>query len=185
MHGAGGGQHEVRNFEQFCRLVRMPHASYIIGVRWCSLNFRFFGTCMDIYRFFHPHHNPRLHSTPLRQQELSELEQAASELRKALERAQSRTMRKPAGAILPGHFADIIKAMRFVEYSLQTLCDAHPGDPQSVLLDLVNERSGFSGWEAWTSLLKEQLAAGISEARMSVAEPNAEESEDFPLRKAG
>jgi hypothetical protein len=112
---------------------------------------------MDIYRFFHPHHNPRLHSTPLRQQELSELEQAASELRKALERSQQRNTRKPAGPILPAHFNDIIKAIRFVEQSLQTLCDAHDGDSYETLLELIHERSSFSGWEAWTSLVKEQL----------------------------
>lgn len=113
---------------------------------------------LDIYRFFHPHHNPRLHSTPLRQQELSELEQAASELRKALERAQSRTARRQAGLILPGHFDDILKAMRFVEYSMQTLCDAHPGDEKQTILDLINERSDLSGWEAWTNLLREQVS---------------------------
>jgi len=113
---------------------------------------------MDIYRFFHPHHNPRLHSTPVRQQELSELEQAASELRKALERAQQRTVRKAAAPILPSHFVDIIKAMRFVESSLETLCDAHPGDSRSHLLDMINERSAFSGWEAWTTLLSEQVS---------------------------
>jgi len=114
---------------------------------------------MDIYRFFHPHHNPRLHSTPVRQQELSELEQAAAELRKALERAQQRTVRKPVSPILPSHYVDIIKAMHFVEHSLQTLCDAHPGDTRNHLIDMINERSGFSGWEHWTSLLSEQLAA--------------------------
>ncbi len=140
---------------------------------------------MDIYRFFHPHHNPRLHSTPLRQQELSELEQAASELRKALERAQSRTMRKPAGAILPGHFTDIIKAMRFVEYSLQTLCDAHPGDPHNVLVDLVNERSSFSGWENWTSLLKEQLALSAQDIAGSTPDDEVDRPEPVKLRKAG
>lgn len=112
---------------------------------------------MDIYRFFHPHHNPRLHKTPLRQQELSELEQAASELRKAIERAQTRTARKSSGPILPEHFNDILKAIRFVESSLQTLCDAHPGDSRSVLVDLINERSGLSGWETWASLIMEQL----------------------------
>jgi hypothetical protein len=112
---------------------------------------------MDIYRFFHPHHNPRLHSTPVRQQELGELEQAAAELRKALERAQQRTIRKAAAPILPSHFVDIIKAMRFVESSLETLCDAHPGDSRSQLLDMINERSAFSGWETWTALLSEQV----------------------------
>lgn len=112
---------------------------------------------MDIYRFFHPHHNPRLHNTALRLQELSELEQAASELRKALERAQKRSVRRPSPPILGQHFADIIKAMRFVEYSLQTLSDAHPGDQGNVLLDLINERSQFAGWETWTALLREHV----------------------------
>lgn len=112
---------------------------------------------MDIYRFFHPHHNPRLHSTPLRQQELSELEQAASELRKALERAGHRTTRRPVAPIMPEHFADIIKAIIFVEKSLQTLCDAHPGDCQSSQRDLINERSSLSGWESWASLFSQQV----------------------------
>jgi hypothetical protein len=114
---------------------------------------------MDIYRFFHPHHNPRLHSTPLRQQELGELEQAASELLKSLERAQKRTARKAPGAILPQHFNDILKAMRFVLSSLETLCDAHPGDSPEALYELIQERSELTGWETWTSLLHEQLSA--------------------------
>lgn len=117
---------------------------------------------MDIYRFFHPHHNPRLHRTALRQLELSELEQVTSELRKALERAQQRTRRNTAPPIMPEHFTDLIKAMRFVEYSLQTLCDAHPGDAAEDLKELINERSVMSGWENWTTLLGEQLATGMA-----------------------
>lgn len=112
---------------------------------------------MDIYRFFHPHHNPRLHSTPLRLQELLELEQASAELRKALERALRRTKRKRTGPVLPSHFNDIIKAMRFVEASLQTLGDAHDGDSEAEMNQLIQERSNFSGWEAWVSLLRQQL----------------------------
>lgn len=112
---------------------------------------------MDIYRFFHPHHNPRLHSTPLRQQELSELEQAASELRKALERAERRTARRPVAPIMPEHFGDLIKAIIFVEKSLQTICDAHPGDCKTSQSDLINERSSLAGWESWVGLLREQV----------------------------
>jgi len=127
---------------------------------------------MDIYRYFHPHHNPRLHNTPVRQQELNELEQAASELKKAIERAQKRSARQMTPPILPSHFNDIIKAMRFVENSLQTLCDAHPGDSENVLLELVNERSEFSGWEIWTSLLQEQITSealrGVSESKNGI-----------------
>lgn len=114
---------------------------------------------MDIYRFFHPHHNPRLHSTPLRQQELGELAQAASELRKALERGQKRTERKALPPIFPRHFSDIIKAARFIENSLQTLVDAHPGDSNNIIKQLVEERIEFPGWQTWTSLVREQLAS--------------------------
>lgn len=112
---------------------------------------------MDIYKFFHPHHNPKLHTTHLRQQELCELEQAASELRKALERAKERSRRRPRAPIMPEHFGDIIKAMHFVERSLQTLSDAHPGDAAEDLNELISERTQTCGWESWAMLLKEQL----------------------------
>lgn len=128
---------------------------------------------MDIYRFFHPHHNPRLHSTALRLQELSEVEQAASELRKALERAQKRTFRKPCPPLLGQHFVDLIKAMRFVEYGLQTLCDAHPGDSPAALKELIEERSGFAGWESWTKLLREHVGT-----------EDGQETKDVVLKKA-
>ncbi|MCB0336041.1 MAG: hypothetical protein KDD62_07030 [Bdellovibrionales bacterium] len=112
---------------------------------------------MDIYWFFHPHHNPRLHSTALRQQELGELEQAATELLKSLTRARQRAARKPVPPLFPEHFDDVIKAARFISESLKTLCDAHPGDSKEALINLIKERSDFSGWEAWSSLVKEQL----------------------------
>lgn len=105
---------------------------------------------MDIYRFFHPHHNPRLVNTAMRYTELSELLQAAVELRKALERAQQRTARQPKPPILSEHYADVIKAGRFLEASLQTLCEAHPGDSEEELRGVAIERSTSSGWEAWT-----------------------------------
>lgn len=114
---------------------------------------------MDIYRYFHPHHNPRLFSTPLRQQELSELEQAASELRKAIQRAKLRVERVQTGRILPSHFIDLIKAVTFLENSLQTLCDAHDGDSPETLKELIEERSGLRSWEGWTSIVREQLAS--------------------------
>jgi len=114
---------------------------------------------VDIYRFFHPHHNPRLLKRALRQQELSELEQAVSEMRKALERCQTRAFRQPVGRIMGEHFADVIKAMRFVENSLQTLCDAHPGDTRADLQDLIQERLGSIGWEKWSELIREQLGS--------------------------
>ena len=96
--------------------------------------------------------------SPLRQQELGELEQAAAELLKALQRAQQRTARRPVARILPEHFNDIIRAMRFVKDSLQVLCDVHPGDSEAEMLELMKERSEFTGWETWTAMLKEQLS---------------------------
>lgn len=134
---------------------------------------------MDIYRFFHPHHNPRLHSTPVRLQELLELEQAAAELRKALERALRRTKRKRTGPVLPSHFNDIIKAMRFVEASLQTLGDAHEGDSEVEMNQLLHERSNFSGWEAWVTLLRQQLLQQEEDTvhKKNIAQLAVEESE--------
>ena len=123
---------------------------------------------MDIYRFFHPHHNPRLHNTTLRQQELSELQQAAAELRKALERAQQRTARRPVTRIMPEHFIDVLKAIKFVEASLETICEAHPGDTEGEMLELIKERSEFTGWESWTALLKEHLGSLDPVARRRV-----------------
>ena len=109
---------------------------------------------MDIYRFFHPHHNPRLRRTALRLQELSELEHAACELRRALERAQQRAIRHAKPPIMAEHFTDVIKASRFIEASLQTLCEAHPGDTSTERSELVSERTSSTGWETWTQLFK-------------------------------
>jgi hypothetical protein len=109
-----------------------------------------------------------LHSTPVRQQEISEIEHAAAELLKSLKRMQLRTKRKPVGPILTEHFANVIKAMDFVERSLQTLCDAHPGDTQQQLAELIEERSDCSGWENWCGLVREQLK--INDDRMKLEE---------------
>lgn len=141
---------------------------------------------MDIYRYFHPHHNPRLFSTPLRQQELSELEQAASELRKALERARLRTERAPAGRILPSHFTDLLKAVAFLESSLQTLCDAHEGDESYVLEELVEERAGLRGWEAWTRIVMEQLASEQNNSSLAASRDGTRSSvESNELQEEG
>ncbi len=122
---------------------------------------------MDIYRYFHPHHNPRLNSTPLRQVELVELEQASSELKKALLRAKLRLEKGTTPPLLPSHMTDIIKAMDFVSSSLQTLCDAHPGDTEDELGTIATERSPMSGWETWASLVEEQLGF----AKIASSEP--------------
>lgn len=112
---------------------------------------------MDLYKFFHPHHNPRLNNVPIRYTELSELLQATTELRKALERAQHRASKAPCDPILPEHFVGAIKASKFLEAALQAISEAHPGDSTDVLKEVVRERSNISGWDAWTRSVHETL----------------------------
>lgn len=100
-----------------------------------------------------------LQTTPLRQQELCELVQAASLLKKALEKAQLRASRGGVRTISPDSIQGLIKAMKFVENGIQTLFEAHGGDSQGALFDLVQERADLPGWKSWASLLKEQLLA--------------------------
>lgn len=112
---------------------------------------------MDIYRFFHPHHNPRLYSAPIRQQELSELLQVATELLKAVERSKSRVKRYPLKNLNEVEFEPSIDALKDVLILLQTLIDLHPGDSREDLADLISERAQMTGWDNWTRLLGEQL----------------------------
>jgi hypothetical protein len=119
---------------------------------------------MDIYRLFHPYHNPKLRVTPVRQLELCELEHCAAEFLKAMIRFQDRLQRKPVTPIMSEHLTDVIKALGFVERSLQTLCDAHPGDSDEALQQLIEERSEYSGWENWVCTLRQQLQAQALEA---------------------
>lgn len=118
---------------------------------------------MDIYRIFHPHHNPRLLKVPLRQHELSELEQVASELRYALKRARQRCVSSQASSIRGEHFDELIRAALFIECTLDRLIDSHEGDSESILLDLVHEREEFPGWENWANIVREYNARKSSE----------------------
>ncbi|MCB0344789.1 MAG: hypothetical protein KDD66_06720 [Bdellovibrionales bacterium] len=112
---------------------------------------------MDLYRYFHPHHNPRLRSKPVRQLELAELEQAASEMHKAVRRAQIRTTNAPAGPIRAEHFEEMLIALNYLLETLGTLNDAHPGDDTSEMYELLAERAEAPGWESWTQLLRQRL----------------------------
>jgi len=112
---------------------------------------------MDLYRYFHPHHNPRLRNVPVRLQELAELEQSASELRKALKRAEIRTENSPIGGIRKEHFSEILVALDYIVESLETLREAHPGDSQRTMLQILKERENSPGWENWARLLHQRL----------------------------
>lgn len=112
---------------------------------------------MDLYRYFHPHYNPRLRTTPLRLQEIGELEQAASELQRALERAELRTGNSNVGGIRREHFSEVLEAANYIVNSLSTLTKAHPGDSNETMLQLLHEREDAPGWENWSRLLKQRL----------------------------
>jgi len=128
---------------------------------------------MDLYRYFHPHHNPRLRSTPLRLQEIGELEQAAQELKKALKRAEIRSADAPSGPIKNEHFSQILVALEYVVESLETLSEAHQGDNETTMNDLLSERESAPGWENWCRLLKQRLELGQQFASTSGSEQKA------------
>ena len=112
---------------------------------------------MDLYRYFHPHHNPRLRKTSLRLQEIGELQQAASELRKAVRCAEIRTENAPVGGLRKDHFSELLVAMDYLVESLTTLTEAHPGDGPEVVHELLRERKDAPGWENWSRLLRQRL----------------------------
>ncbi len=112
---------------------------------------------MELYRYFHPHHNPRLRQVSLRLQELGELEQAAVELRSAVRRAEIRSELAPVGRIQKDHFSEILVALDYIVESLSTLGKAHPGDDLSTLNSLLLERKDAPGWENWARLLRQRL----------------------------
>ena len=113
---------------------------------------------MDIYRYFHPHHNPRLRKTPIRLQELNELEEAARELRRAVERAGIRTSASPDSPIIPEHFSELSAALEYVVENLKRLSAAHPGDPVETLEHIWEERKRLPGWETWSRIVKERIS---------------------------
>lgn len=112
---------------------------------------------MDLYRFFHPHHNPRLRNTPLRLQELGELEQAARELGRALHRAEVRTDVAPVGKMNKEHLAEIRVALDYVVESLSILVHAHPGDDVEMVMHMAEERQDSPGWETWSKVVRQRL----------------------------
>lgn len=116
---------------------------------------------MDLYRFFHPHHNPRLRQKRLRLQEISELELAAKELHRALKRASLRMSSLNSNALDKQVVMQLLdSAADSVELShefLNNLSEIYPEDNFTDLKILLEERKSAPGWEAWTNLLTERL----------------------------
>jgi len=122
---------------------------------------------MDLFRYFHPHHHPRLRRVPLRLQELGELELAAKELSRALRRAQIRSENRFAPTALPNgevsaeKLAEIVSSLDFAVNRLSTLIHLHPGDSVDDMERLIEERKAISGWENWSRIVKERLNDSI------------------------
>lgn len=129
---------------------------------------------MDLYRYFHPHHNPRLRIVPLRMQELGELEQAATELERALERAALRADNVPVGPISSEHFEQVLIAARYLVDSLKTLTRAHPGDTPEAMTKLLDERAEAPGWETWARLVRQRLNEELAASVRPVRRPERE-----------
>lgn len=124
---------------------------------------------MDIYRFFHPHYNPRLLNSPLRFQELGELLLASNELKKAVKRANIRERRNSFEKHSP-EFTDnlqayspsekleqVAEALEFIVSTLSSLRATHKGDDITAMHSLMKEREKAPGWENWAHLLKERF----------------------------
>jgi hypothetical protein len=112
---------------------------------------------MDLYRYFHPHFNPRLRGVLPRYQELFELHQAASELQKALQRAGIRYSASGSTWGESELVAGALETLRGVVSTLHTLIDVHPGDSVGTMRQMVDERSDAPGWEAWCVLVRQRM----------------------------
>lgn len=119
---------------------------------------------MDLYRYFHPHHNPRLRNVAPRLQELNELEQAAIELRKAVQRTEIRAAHTDDDGRQRSALGELAPLLECIIGALHGLAEAHPGDPREVISQLFEERKDLPGWENWARLLKQQLRDRTSPA---------------------
>ena len=112
---------------------------------------------MDLYRYFHPHFNPRLRHVPVRLQELLELHQAAIELRKAVERAELRTEKCPGGVVQTEYFTEIAAAVSFAAEALSEIIKVQPEDDIKTMINMLEERKDAPGWETWSRLFAERV----------------------------
>ena len=110
-----------------------------------------------LYQYFQPHYNPRLRLVPVRMQELGELEQAAKELRRAVQRAQLRTEFAPTGDITREAYVPALEHLDQAIASLGTLVELHPGDDDVTLKNLLEERKDTPGWESWVELVTQRF----------------------------
>lgn len=109
---------------------------------------------MDIYRFFHPHHNPRLRNVKLRLQELTEISLAVKEIERVLQRTKRRLSHNPESVTLA---EDTINAINLAYELLETNIRLYPEDSPEDLEIMLGERRDAPGWEAWCKLVESRL----------------------------
>jgi len=112
---------------------------------------------MDLYRYFHPHHHPRLRNVPLRHQEIQELLQAALEIKRAISRARIRSEENKILGIDPISFERMLLPLDDVIDQLSIMSDMHPGDDVETIRQLTIEREAVPGWEMWSQLVKKRI----------------------------
>ena len=120
---------------------------------------------MDIYRFFHPHHNPRLRSIKLRLQELTEISLAVKEIDRVLKRTKRRLLHNETSLNL---IEDTINAINLAYELLETNIRNYPEDTPEDLEQMLKERLQAPGWEAWCKLVESRLAYITSERDLSL-----------------
>jgi len=106
-----------------------------------------------------------LRKVPPRLQELGELELAARELRRAINRAQLRNESAGAERLDSTQFELILEGTDFIVELLSELLKAHPGDSVEVLEQLIEERKSIPGWENWSRIVRERLNDSLLERR--------------------
>ena len=128
---------------------------------------------MDLFRYFKPHHNPKLHDIPPRSQEFFELLQAAKEFSLAVQRAQVRIessskirqngimkiVDHDTNEKIKNQLGNCVLSLNFIESALSHIIEKIPPDSLGDLEDLIKEREGLVGWENWVMLLKESLSS--------------------------
>lgn len=109
---------------------------------------------MDLYRFFHPHYNPRLRNVPVRLQELNEISLAIKEISRVLHRT-SRRLGHNIDAL--NHMESTKEAIELAHNLIESAILTYEEDTQEDLEEMLKERRSAPGWEAWCRLVESRL----------------------------
>ncbi len=110
---------------------------------------------MDLYRFFYPHHNPRLRVVKLRLQELTEISLAIKEVGRVLNRSKKRLGQDTPETL--DEMEDTIGAIELAHSIIESMILNYPEDSPEDLESMLKERRNAPGWEAWCKLVESRL----------------------------